>query len=149
MGKVVDDLRRRWDAHRKHADDERAAYKAPVSASKELYAKYISSDDQKFPPNVKGTRVITFDFAQSIALLYHTDQAGPSYFKVVTLNKTTDDRYSILYLRTLLKVALFGLEDEEPFFPNGRRKHDRAEWNGSSRPRLCAFHGGSLPITQS
>ncbi|GAV07309.1 hypothetical protein RvY_17217 [Ramazzottius varieornatus] len=78
MGKVVYDLRQRWDAHRKHAKGERAAYTARILASKELYAKHITSDNQQFPPGVKGTRVITFDFAQSD----HADQAGPSYFKV-------------------------------------------------------------------
>ncbi|GAV09674.1 hypothetical protein RvY_19176 [Ramazzottius varieornatus] len=63
MGTVVDDLRQRWDAHRKHIK----AYELP---SKELYAKHITSDNQQFPPGVKGTRVITFDFAQSVALPY-------------------------------------------------------------------------------
>ncbi|GAU92628.1 hypothetical protein RvY_04683 [Ramazzottius varieornatus] len=93
MGTVVDDLRQRWDAHRKHAKDERAAYKAHILANKELYAKHITSDNQ-FPPGVKGTRVITFDFAQSVARPYHTGQTDPPYFK------------------TLLKKALFGLVDE-------------------------------------
>ncbi|GAV03402.1 hypothetical protein RvY_13830 [Ramazzottius varieornatus] len=63
-------------------------------ASKELHAKHITSDNQQFPPDVEGTRIITFDFPQSVALPYHTGQAGPSYFK------------------TLLKMALIGLVDE-------------------------------------
>ncbi|GAV08210.1 hypothetical protein RvY_17936 [Ramazzottius varieornatus] len=88
-----DDLLAKWTAQKQRADDERAKYVSHVESSIVSYKQNGFLESSKFPAGNNAKRVIAFNFAQSMGLPNHTDQAGPIYFKVQ------------------LKFHLFGLQD--------------------------------------
>ena len=79
--RTIDIIREKWTIHRKRAEDDLNAYKARVKASNKIFKTFITEPNSKYPARFSGTRVVTFDFAQSVALPYYLDQASPTYFK--------------------------------------------------------------------
>ncbi|GAU89828.1 hypothetical protein RvY_02332 [Ramazzottius varieornatus] len=84
-----------WEAHLQHAAEQGARYKERVLMSKLQYQN-LDPATKTFSPidGQSAVRVISFDFAQSVEVPHHTDQAGAIYFK------------------TPLAIHVFGLVDE-------------------------------------
>ncbi|GAU93652.1 hypothetical protein RvY_05557 [Ramazzottius varieornatus] len=108
-----------WEAHLEHAAQQRAQ---KVLMSKLQY-KNLDPESKKFSTTDGRTavRVVSFDFAQSVGLPHHTDQAGAIYFKSplgVHIFGLVDESNSRVYYFFMNESNCIGLDGKNSHSPN-------------------------------
>ncbi|GAV00635.1 hypothetical protein RvY_11458 [Ramazzottius varieornatus] len=125
-----------WEAHLEHAAQQRAQYREKVLMSKLQY-KNLDPETKKFSTNhgrkqqteiqklennnCTAVRVVSFDFAQSVGLPHHTDQAGAIYFESplgVHIFGLVDESNSRVYYFFMNKSNCIGLGGKDSHGPN-------------------------------